>query len=614
MTNHYIPVRLSHILRHCTVGSVIRGPEYLITPKDIREWTDRNGQIAARLIPYVDRVRSSLGIDQELREPPIAKELENGGADGICIPAMRFPSWMRCPNPKCGSLHCQPWRHQPQGVLKCDQCDKKPELEQVPWVFVHQDGHMADVPWHRLTHSKANLPDQKQCRPDWNHSYIRLLEKQGSKYELVCGICHARSEFNSGHRHPYGRLRRQPWLVESIGHNLENLEHQSEPAQVLTVNDTRVHSPQTQNALVIPPESRIRRGSLVDRLYNNSQRLDEINRKMNPLQKKSLLMRLADEFACTSAEVKEAIGQIKSGYPFFGKHITPGILLEEEYKALSDTIPNLSDEEDFVTQHHTEAFNRIGLEKGSKPMDILEAVAQLTAVTRLKEILVLRGFQRLGGTLVPPDIVGETDWLPALELYGEGIFFKFKENLLSFWEKIPAVIARALPLEERFKRSGIRLEPEVVISPRFILLHTLAHLLIRQLEAVAGYPAASLKERIYSQSGKNPMGGILVYVAVPDIEGSLGGLSELAAPKRFLRLLTQVFDHAQWCSLDPVCSEHEGQGPRYLNRAACHACTLIPEPSCAYGNVLLDRGLIKGGNGGHDGEVPCFLSAQKPGR
>lgn len=608
MTNIYIPVRLSHILRYCTVGSVIRGPEYLITPKDIREWTDRNGQVAARLIPYVDQVRSSLGIEQELREPPIARELENGSADGICIPAMRFPSWMRCPNPKCGSLYCQPWRHQPQGILKCDQCSKNPQLEQVSWVFVHPDGHMADVPWHRLTHSMAATLGQKQCRPDWNHSYIKLIEKQGSKYELVCERCRARSLFNTELRHPYGRLRRQPWLAESVGEHLENLEHQSEPAQVLAVNDTRVHRSQTTSALVIPPESRIRRGSLVDRLYTNSQWRQEIDQKMNPFQKKSLLMRLADEFTCTIAEVKEAIGQIKRGYPFFGKHITPGILLEKEFQALTDPIPNLFDDEDFVTRHHTEEFKSICLGEGSKPQKIVDAVAQFTAVSRLKEILVLKGFQRLNGTIVPPDIVGETDWLPALELYGEGIFFKFKEELLNHWEKRPEVKARALPLEERFKRSGIVLEPEVVVSPRFILLHTLAHLLIRQLEAAAGYPAASLKERIYSKSGKNPMGGILVYVAVPDIEGSLGGLSELAAPKRFLPLLTHVFDHAQWCSLDPVCSEHEGQGPGYLNRAACHACALIPEPCCAYGNTLLDRGLIKGS---HDGTVPCFLENQK---
>jgi hypothetical protein len=90
------------------------------------------------------------------------------------------------------------------------------------------------------------------------------------------------------------------------------------------------------------------------------------------------------------------------------------------------------------------------------------------------------------------------------------------------------------------------------------------------------------------------MCGILIYVAVPDVVGSLGGLTELAEPKRFLPLLYNVFNHADWCSLDPVCSEHEGQGPHLLNRAACHGCALIPETSCAYGNILLDRVFIKG--------------------
>ena len=101
------------------------------------------------------------------------------------------------------------------------------------------------------------------------------------------------------------------------------------------------------------------------------------------------------------------------------------------------------------------------------------------------------------------------------------------------------------------------------------------------------------------------MSGVLVYVAVPDVVGSLGGLAELATPERFLLLLSSVFDHAEWCSLDPVCSEHGGQGPSLLNRAACHACALIPEPSCAYGNVLLDRMFIKGDVAT---DMPAFLS------
>ena len=48
----------------------------------------------------------------------------------------------------------------------------------------------------------------------------------------------------------------------------------------------------------------------------------------------------------------------------------------------------------------------------------------------------------------------------------------------------------------------------------FCSVHTLAHLLIRELDAGAGYPAAALKERIYCATGKEPMAGILIYVAV----------------------------------------------------------------------------------------------------
>ena len=127
--------------------------------------------------------------------------------------------------------------------------------------------------------------------------------------------------------------------------------------------------------------------------------------------------------------------------------------------------------------------------------------------------------------------------------------------------------------------------------------------MIRELDAGAGYPAASLKERIYCATGNEPMAGILIYVAVPDEEGSLGGLMELAKPHRFLRFLTKAFESATWCSLDPVCSEQEGHGPDLLNRAACHACALLPETSCDHENVLLDRVFVNGA--GMD--IPTFL-------
>ena len=109
-----IPVRLSHLLRHCSVGAIVRGPDYLMTVQDIRKWTDKSGQRAGEPIRYVDGVRSALGIKQELREPPVAKVLDTGRVEGECVPAQRFPSWMRCLS--CGLLHDKPWRGLAPGV------------------------------------------------------------------------------------------------------------------------------------------------------------------------------------------------------------------------------------------------------------------------------------------------------------------------------------------------------------------------------------------------------------------------------------------------------------------------------------------------------------------
>jgi hypothetical protein len=156
-----IPVRLSHLLRHCSVGAIVRGPDYLMTVKDIREWTDKSGQPAGEPISGVVCIRSALSIEQELREPPVAKVLDTGRIEGVCVPAQRFPSWMRCP--RCGLLHYKPWRGLAAGekprCLEIDpkKCNNKPQLEQAPWALIHVEGHMADVPWHFLAHPKEGV-------------------------------------------------------------------------------------------------------------------------------------------------------------------------------------------------------------------------------------------------------------------------------------------------------------------------------------------------------------------------------------------------------------------------------------------------------------------------
>jgi hypothetical protein len=168
---------------------------------------------------------------------------------------------------------------------------------------------------------------------------------------------------------------------------------------------------------------------------------------------------------------------------------------------------------------------------------------------------------------------------------------------------LPAVKKRANEVLERYEKSSQNLGNNLVITSRFILLHTLAHLVIREFESSVGYPAASLSERIY-HSKSEKMAGILIYTAVPDVVGSLGGIIESSQPKAFLKIINNAFKHALWCSLDPVCTEHKGQGPGWLNRAACHGCVLVPETTCEYGNVFLDRVFIKGSK---ELGIPNFL-------
>jgi len=575
-------------MSYAGVGAIVRGAEdKLMVVTDIRYWTDKQGQIAAEVIPYVKRVSMALDINKELRMPPYAKETEYGTLDGSYLPAVLFPQWAKCQ--KCGLLYNNPWREKNlEEKIYCQKCGGV--LEQVTWCAVSNKGHLSDVPWHYICHQNA----ETDCRVDYETSYLKLDTDINGKKIVKCTKpgCKSQNYYENAKIHIIDAI--QPWIKEKapqLG--------QDDVVEILEVNDPSVYLPERVNALVIPPESRISKTSIVDRLYNDSKLLREIDRIKIPLRKKGKIKEAATKFRCSVEEIESAIAEIKAGYPYFEDNITVGELMEDEYKAFLTPLDDVRDDEDFVTIHKSEEFHVLYSDKNTLELNsIIKIIDRTIIATRLREIQVFKGFYRAkqddgNDVLVPPDIVGESSWLPAVELFGEGLFFTLDEEIVSKWENIDAIRKRADEVAKRYEKSDVNLNTDVIISPRFLLLHTLSHLLIRELESTAGYPAASLKERIYCSKDKK-MAGILIYTTVADIVGSLGGIIESAEPKNFLTLLDGAFKHAQWCSLDPVCTEHEGQGPGWLNRAACHACCLIPEPSCNYGNVFLDRVFIKG--------------------
>ena len=123
------------------------------------------------------------------------------------------------------------------------------------------------------------------------------------------------------------------------------------------------------------------------------------------------------------------------------------------------------------------------------------------------------------------------------------------------------------------------------------MLHSFAHLLITTIALECGYPASSIRERIYSFPDIGY--GILLYTGSSDAEGTLGGLIEVG--RRISDTIRNALDLGALCSNDPVCSQHLPESPHersFLLGAACHGCLLVAETSCEQQNDVLDRALV----------------------
>lgn len=274
---------------------------------------------------------------------------------------------------------------------------------------------------------------------------------------------------------------------------------------------------------------------------------------------------------------------------------TPAKLRFEEFKALcAPSDPTAQADRQFQTEHMPvpNAFPR--------------QVEQLVVVRRLREVRALDGFTRIDS---PPDILIEGDehqqqvkqqplarddpgWRPAVELLGEGVFFALVEREVRTWEQNAAVSARVAEMERTHDdwRRERELPEAPYPGPRFVLLHSLAHMLINALALDCGYSSTSIRERIYSSAHRDrPMAGVLLYTATPDSDGSLGGLADQGETSRFDHVLTAALRRSTYCSSDPLCGHAAPGSMGHLNGAACHACLLVSETSCERSNRYLDR-------------------------
>jgi hypothetical protein len=188
-------------------------------------------------------------------------------------------------------------------------------------------------------------------------------------------------------------------------------------------------------------------------------------------------------------------------------------------------------------------------------------------------------------------------WVPTCQVRGEGIFIQFSEAAIESWVQRLADLDQEFREAHRQWRTIRKLDPDAGYPTlRYVLLHSLAHALIRQLSLECGYTTASIRERIYSRppgGDQQPMAGLLIYTAAPDSEGTLGGLVSLGEPQSLERHLDQALEAIRLCASDPLCAEHHPyRDGLTLHGAACHACLHAPETSCERGNKYLDRSVL----------------------
>lgn len=591
-------LRLQEIVSPFGVGSIvdILG-ESLIAP-DTSYWEKRFAPLIScqRLVDQLGR--------GELREPPT-----HAGVAGKQTPALqyvRFPAWRFCE--RCERLTRLSSRNRGKWSNTC-QCGGF--LIPMRFVAVCQQGsHIRDIPWFMWAHRGAEHEVSEEVRNCRAYTALRFqrLKSKGEGLQSLhvacaeCGRSRGLDELitpSALHRDGITCEGRQPWEPRDLAAG-------SCDSTLVAVQRgaTGNYLPERLSALDIPEEltPHEQRREAVRAHPDFVRMVDNIGSPRGS----TIAEWISEELSMTPEEVLAVAEQGPTTEPLS----SAASLLElkdGEWAAFLKKMPGGRDDSvgNFVVDGWSIAASQW-------PASLSGAIEHVGQVRRVREVRALKGFRRFSpdAAFVASDLgngAGHVPVYPAVELFGEGIFLRFREETIEAWESLPEVRARAQILAER--RGQLQWAARLSTpEPRYIALHTLAHLLMRRLAFASGYASAALQERVYASSERpDKTAGVLITTSAGDAQGTMGGLVRLGQPSLLLPVLIAALDDAEICSNDPVCIESTRQGAGQLNLSACHGCSLVSETSCESGNRLLDRQLLLGGS-----QTPGLLEAVLP--
>jgi hypothetical protein len=593
-------VRPSQLLWTYGPGALVDLPNLSVVTLAIDRWElNRCRPIEeARLLAAV---RGQLGPQVEsLRSPPFqtGESVHPLSAEALIgVPVKPFPRWLRCV--KCGLLspydaglfECKESRYRiedtrfvhrackgSQGNLPARDADAVPAR----FLLACRNGHLDDFPWHYFVHSGTS-----SCR-----GTLRFYESgaslQTENIWVKCDQC----GISRNMAHAFGKSGRENMPACRGRHpHMDHFDADcAEGARPVLLGATNSWFPVTLSALAIPltgdPISQLVRDGWD--YFADLQSEVEVALTVRTLKRTGTLPGIDKH---DPKAIWQVIQLIRSGSA--SAVAVADDIKGPEWNALTAADPP-TDWPHFLAKTVV------------PPPGFERQITRVLLLERLREVNALLGFTRVEA---PEDTSDPAErppraaltrsaptWVPATQVHGEGIFLIFDEAELQKWENTSPVRQRRRILLDGHKgwRRSRKLHPDADFPGiRYALLHTLSHLLIRELALECGYNAASIRERIYATTeGDRSEAGVLIYTAAADSDGTLGGLVELGKPENLGRLLTQALNRAGICSSDPLCSEHNPGKDRSLHAAACHACSFVSETSCEKGNRYIDRALV----------------------